>query len=446
MRLNPEFQRNIWLELTSHRLLSMPIVLGIIFLMIYLVRDSFFSKEMAATATFLFFILVVMWGSKLSSEAITSEIRDKTWDSQRMTTTNPWSMSLAKLFGSTIFTWYGGLLCIAVLTISSSHTLSTADNLQRAYILVLIGLLAQSISLDVAMVRINSRRQNKKYSATFGMLLGMSLGFILIIPFIQNNPQHWGAVNTTKWFDRDYNQLNFVACTLAFFSFWSVIGIYRLMRKELQVANTPLAWLLFLIILPGYIAGFAEDSSQNAGRLNLYLLILYFTTGLMIYFAILSESKDPVTFRRLSFQIHHGGGEKILHHIPGWLSGLLLLGLVTITIHIRDIPTANLHGPFVYLNFFAGFLFIIRDICIFLFFSFSPEPKRANTVSIVYLFLLYTVIPIIFNSLDLRSISAAFNPWSIWGFGKITIISGLIQSGIMLYLVERRWSALSGRT
>lgn len=444
MRWNPEFQRNIWLELTPHRLISMPIVLGIIFLMTYLLEDSFSegititaSQGITITATFLFFILVVMWGSKLSSEAITSEIQDKTWDNQRMTTIGPWSMSWAKLFGSTIFTWYGGLLCIAVLTISSSG-ISVTDSLQRAGIFILAGLLAQSTALYISMVQFMSRRQTWKHSTILGMLLGI----ILALPFIQYDIP---SEDTIQWFGRTYSQSSFIIFSLAFFSGWTIIGTYRLMRKELQLANTPLVWLLFLIILPGYIVGFEENSAHNMGQLNFYLLVIYFTTSLTIYLAILAEPKDPVTFRRLAFQIHHGGGRKILHHIPGWLGGLLLLGLVTLAIAIRDIPiTGPYTPPLISLNFFAGFLFIIRDICIFLFFYFSPKPKRANTVSIMYLLLLYTVIPIIFSSLGLEPISAAFSPWST--LKSITIISGLIQSAIMLYLVYHRWNALSDQT
>ncbi len=440
MKWNPEFQRNIWLELTPHRLISMPIVLGIIFLMIYLqmvyLLEEYFYQGITITATFLFFILVVMWGSKLSSEAITSEIQDKTWDNQRMTTISPWSMSWAKLFGSTIFTWYGGLLCIAVLTISSSG-ISVTDNLQRASIFILAGLLAQSTALYISMVQFMGRRQIWRHRNTLGMLLGI----ILALPFIQYDIP---SEDTIQWFGKTYNQSSFIIFTLAFLTGWTIIGIYRLMRKELQLANTPLVWLLFLIILPGYIVGFAESDADSMDQINLYLLITYFTTSLTIYLTILAEPKDPVTFRRLAFLIHHGGGRKILHHIPSWLSGLLLLGLVTLAITIRDIPIASpYNSPLISLNFFAGFLFIIRDIGIFLFFNFSIKPKRANTVSIIYLLLLYTVIPIIFLSLGLEPVSAAFNPWST--LKSITIISGLIQSAIMLYLVYYRWNALSGQ-
>ncbi len=443
MRLNPEFQRNIWLELTPHRLLGMPIVLGAIFLITHLTM-GFFSEGTASTAVFLFFILTVIWGSKLSSETVRSEIRDKTWDSQRMTTIGPWSMSWGKLLGSTIFTWYGGLLCIVVLTVSSSNTsafgsyLSVPDNLQRACILVLIGLLAQSAALYMDMIRTAGRGQTGGYSSTPGMLLGIILALIFIRHAIPLPSE-----STIEWFGQIYNQASFIIFTLVFFSGWAVIGIYRLMRRELQVANTPVVWLLFLIILPGFINGFIEESSAyGMERLDTYLLTIYFTTGLIIYFTILAEPKDPVTFRRLAFQMRHGGGKKILHHMPGWLSGLLLLGLVIIAIHIRDIPAVSLPSePFIYPGFFTIFLFIIRDICIFLFFNFSSKTKRADTVSLIYLFLLYMIIPLIFSLLEAEQLSAAFTPWNTQG--SITVISGLIQSGAMVYLAYRRWNTLS---
>ena len=44
MTRNPEFQRNLWLELTPHRLLGMPLVLGAIFLLVYLLSDRSFNN------------------------------------------------------------------------------------------------------------------------------------------------------------------------------------------------------------------------------------------------------------------------------------------------------------------------------------------------------------------------------------------------------------------
>ena len=35
MRLNPEFQRNLWLEMTVHRLIAMPLILLLVFGLIY---------------------------------------------------------------------------------------------------------------------------------------------------------------------------------------------------------------------------------------------------------------------------------------------------------------------------------------------------------------------------------------------------------------------------
>ena len=38
MRGNPEFIRNLWLEFTLHRVLVMPAIVGILFLLMYLLR------------------------------------------------------------------------------------------------------------------------------------------------------------------------------------------------------------------------------------------------------------------------------------------------------------------------------------------------------------------------------------------------------------------------
>ena len=93
MKISPEFQRNIWLELTSHRLVGMPAVLLAVFFLIYLVTGELFSDATRITAMTLYFLLALLWGTRLAGEALVNEIQDRTWDQQRMSSISPWSMS-----------------------------------------------------------------------------------------------------------------------------------------------------------------------------------------------------------------------------------------------------------------------------------------------------------------------------------------------------------------
>ena len=121
MTLNPEFQRNLWLELTPHRRVAMPVILGAVFLLVYLSSAHQFGDSTATVAAMLYFILAIVWGTRLAADSVSGEIRDHTWDLQRMSSLQPWSLSWGKLFGSTAFAWYGALLCLVVFAISLSN-------------------------------------------------------------------------------------------------------------------------------------------------------------------------------------------------------------------------------------------------------------------------------------------------------------------------------------
>ena len=69
--MNPELQRNIWLELTTRRMIAMPIILALIFTLPF---------GNATLATFLYLGLTLFWGTRQAAEAVASEVAQRTWD------------------------------------------------------------------------------------------------------------------------------------------------------------------------------------------------------------------------------------------------------------------------------------------------------------------------------------------------------------------------------
>lgn len=119
---NPEFIKNIQLQINAVKMVLMPAVLGMIFIVVYLMNaDSYKPVEyaMQVASLVLLGVIVFVWGTKMAVESLAGEFNDKTWDSQRMTAIDPWNLAWGKLFGSTLFAWYGGLFCLLVFTVSS---------------------------------------------------------------------------------------------------------------------------------------------------------------------------------------------------------------------------------------------------------------------------------------------------------------------------------------
>ena len=144
---NPEFRRNVWLELSPQRLILMPAVLGIIAVLnIYLSSDSRTENGTAHALLISFSIigalLVGAWGSFATLASINSEVAERTWDQQRLSALSPWQMAWGKLLGAGIYPWFGGLICAVIVLVSG---ITGTDNPPRVVLLLLasiLGLLA----------------------------------------------------------------------------------------------------------------------------------------------------------------------------------------------------------------------------------------------------------------------------------------------------------------
>ena len=104
--MNPELKRNLWLELSAHRL-----ILGLVVIF----AIAFAARAMLPSlALFGFVLIAVFWGARQAAAAVIEEARERTWDIQRMSSMDPWTMTWGKLLGSTSMAWYGGAICLVI--------------------------------------------------------------------------------------------------------------------------------------------------------------------------------------------------------------------------------------------------------------------------------------------------------------------------------------------
>lgn len=429
---NPEFRRNLWLELTPARLIGMPAVLTATFVLIALLAPDRERVSLTVTTVVLYNALVFLWGTRQAAEAVVIELRDRTWDGQRMSAIGPWSMTWGKLFGSAIYPWYGGLLCLAVYV-----ALTFDDPGSRTLMTVLLfltcGLLAHASALLSSMqAMIKERRYNRSQTSAF-----LVLGVLLAGPFmsIGLNP---GAY---VWMGTTFSGLGFAVLSVLAFLFWSVLGIYRLMRTELQIKSGPLAWISFVGFLALYFAGFPNDP-ESAERIFLRTLIAYIVTLLAVYLMAFSERKDPVEFRRLIASLRQREWLRMLQDLPCWGATLLpVLFTASWTVLSADAAVGFRRpgtDPATFVA--ASFLFLLRDLGLMLFFNLAQNRKRADMVFLLNLVLLYGVIPGILTAVNLDMLTVLF--WPRWDAGFWpAAAAAAAEVLLMLMLVARRWKA-----
>ena len=432
MNINPEFRRNLWLELTPSRLVGMPLVLGVLFFLAYLLDNKQYGEGVAKTALVLFGLLAFLWGTRLASEALIAEIRDHTWDNQRMSVIGPWSMTWGKLLGSTIYPWYGSLICLLVyLTSRPDLGLSLVET---AVLMVGSGLLGQAVGLLSSQQAIRKSQRYGRFQTTAFLVLGAGCAVSLL---------NWPFSESAGifWYDRYYPDDHFVLASLMVFLAWAVFGIYRLIRAELQLKSQPWAWALFVLFLMAYVAGFLGESRWADGQSlsQLRLLGAFLIAMTLAYAMVFCERKDPVAFRRLLQYLGHRKWGRALEAFPLWLSTLPFVILTCILLVSVDLTSEAIdETKHVAVPAVAMVLFMLRDFGIVLFLNLGRAPKRADMLTILFLFLLYGVIPTILTGLDLDHLTGIF--WPVPGVSvEIILPAALVQAVAMLGLVGYRW-------
>ncbi|HBT84141.1 MAG TPA: hypothetical protein DEB35_12365 [Desulfuromonas sp.] len=86
----------------------------------------------------------------------------------------------------------------------------------------------------------------------------------------------------------------------------------------------------------------------------------------------------------------------------------------------------------------AVFAFLLRDLALLLYLNLGRVPRRADMVAVLYLGLLYGVIPIIFATLDLDRLTLLF--WPRWDMAPLpTVLAPVGELGLVAWLLIRRW-------
>ena len=440
MRVNPELQRNIWLEVSPHRLIVMPLVLGLVFTAIYLTvgRSSFSVVD--SVSMVLFLSLTSFWGAKRAAESVAEEVAARTWDNQRMSVIAPWTMTWGKLLGVTIFPWYGGVICLAVwlLFASTSGELSPALLWKLPVFLSLFAIFVQALAFTtgVMMVRkgvqIGPRRSNL-------LVLFLAITFIVVFPFSTTT---WSDPdNSVLWYKSHFAALDFSIASLLLWGGWTLVGAYRVMRRELQFTNGPGVWWGFLAVLIIYVSSFAPPWHELAplaqlGEPPLRILLAFFVVLTVAYFMLLTESKDAVVLRLIAGALQRRHWQKLLENLPCWALSLPVIALLAGYL-LAQLPdsTKLLMAPWFALSLC---LFFVRDASLFVFLNIVGNKKHADTAALIYLGILYVLIPILLVNLAGKSwLLGFFLPTPAAGMAT-ALIPPILEIGLLVFLMRSR--------
>ncbi|WP_045224479.1 hypothetical protein [Methyloterricola oryzae] len=419
---NPELLRNAWLELTAHRLIATPLV---ILLLIALLASSDAEdwKRTAAPIAIAGFVLAsVLWGGRRAYDTIVEEVRAHTWDIQRMSAVSPWSMTWGKILGGNLYTWYVGTCCLA--TFMFTYDASAGGGYANwpapslCLLLVLSALFAHGAGLLSGLNAVRSGRLVKPARnlpiTVLGLLLLFWLGQVLLHQ----------ADSPVLWYGIPWPAHDFVLGSVGVFAAWSWFGAYRLMSQALAVRLLPWGSLAFVLFLTFYLCGFVDSATWSYPSRFAALGALIGSAA--TYVEAWKERRDWIAVRRFLRSWRAGSIDEALLDTPSWLvvaAFTLLMSALTGLLPDNQ-PPSSLPGMSQELfttlalspTVFA--LLMLRDIGLLYFFSLGRRPERAASTTLVYLLLLYIVLPGLLNLIGLGFLAfpAAFplQPGATW--------------------------------
>ncbi|MGZ4960599.1 MAG: hypothetical protein ACXV7J_15245 [Methylomonas sp.] len=428
MNLNPEFQRQLYLECSQARLIGIPLVLCIVFAFSYLIDDYRLGGATAKTALTLYLLITLLWGARQCAGSIIEEYRDRTWDTQRLSALGPWEMTWGKLFGSTVMVWYAGVICLAVYGLAT-------DNLAALPLLVFYGicaaLLVQSGGLLLGLLAVQ-RGQIK----TGSILILAIIGFFSFAPWLTDLSKmpaniYFPTVPITDWYGMAISGERFHRISLLLALFWCGIGNYRLMTLELGMRSLPWAWMGFCVFLMVYLGGFFPSSSYS------FSLAAFLVCSALTYIGILVERTDPMRIKRLFTYFQQQNWRRTGEELPIWWPTLMLTLPLALLLSLSEHPFRELGMRF---HFYPLpiVLLLTRDCGLYLYFGYGKNPQRAFSLSLLSAALLYFILPGMFGALGMTGVSALFFPlWADSAGGAL--FCGLLQTGFILRLLYGRW-------
>ena len=433
--MNPEFQRNLWLELPPHRLVAMPAVLMLAFFAAWMAGGS---ASFAGAAQLLIALLLIIWGGRLAAESVLNEMIGHTWDSQRMSAVTPWEMAWGKLAGSTAFMWYGSLWCFVAFIFSPHGHLITVIRLMLA------GAEAQGLALVLSMMLIRGEPANLRFQVTVAQTLTVTA----ILPFlfftVINRPE------TVHWYGSAVSADLFITLSQLLFIGWTVLGVYQLMRGQLQYPTRSVSWLLFVAFAVIYLAGFdhflrytANVGMPTAAVTRLY--IAYCAAIALTYLCALVEPKSPARMMRWLSLL---GDRRVLHGArvsPTWIAtlGVAVVAAVVTVINIIGLNGAGAPLPAGPLSLIVAILmFALRDLAAFHYLVLSSHAGGRGSLAIAaYLLGAYFLLPVLMSAIGLEFLLPMVMP-VVGAPPLLAVVPSTLWAIVAFVVVRQRWAAL----
>ena len=397
--MNPELQRNLWLDATPRKLALAAAAVAGVFVAVWLLDRGRHAYAITLAGAVVFFAAALVWAPRAARASVTDEVRGGSWDFQRLCALTPWEMTWGKLAGSTARAWIAAVLGLALAALQLASTSSIRHAAFWTLVALGLGVTLQASGLATGLIDVRRARANgRPLSGRAPGLLLLVLGLLSLLALVWARTRVSHALGRLEfsasagapaapifWFGRPFAPLPFAAVSLFAMAAWAVIWAWRLMRLELQFTNAPWAWAGFLAFAGLYAFGF-DPPIEAAAPISSRLAAASAVWAAMAYVAAFAEPADRVRARQFAAALRGGRPSRLLSHLPltALPSALALLGGLVVAI----LAAKSDDGPAA-VTVLAALAFFARDLGVIAWRRFAGRGRRGDGGVLLFLLALY---------------------------------------------------------
>ena len=442
MKLNPELRRYAWLELSLHRLVVVPLVIAALATLMLLGATKP-AEPLAFTALGLFMLATVVWGSLRTIASVTEEVRERTWDFQRMAAVPPLQLALGKMLGAPLLYWYIGFWALLVYGVAGTAA-GLADVPLNILLSVTLALLlhALGVSLSALLARAGTVRHAGRWGGLLLLILAMHLVPASLV-LLNTGDRDFAGIGW--WLLGPMGMRPFLLLSLLLFAGWAVLGAWRAMARELREPAWWWAWPAFAAFTGVWLLGIRLPATVfHAGRLEEALGLAALVLVAAGYLGLLLDPYDPVRRARLA-RLRADPATPWHGRWPHWLlHGALGLGIGAVAVGcaaLRDpaSPTAGLrYGLLAPMSLAAAVMFL-RDATIVTCFTLAARTRRPVGMAAFYLVLASTLLPGLLGAMGLDGFITLVQPFIAWSIHPLLPAAGFAAHLVVALGVLMRW-------
>ena len=461
---NPEFRRYVWLELSRHRLIAVPLLVGVIVLVV-LASSETASEILAYGALGFYSLVTICYGAMRALGSVSEELQDRTWDFQRMSALSPWTLAMGKLLGAPIFAWYMGAWLFLVFVVSALAMPEGFKDLGAVIVCALAGTLllhALAFAAGAAQSRLGMGSRARRASVWISFIALANILPVLFASFFSRHSESGAEGEAVVRFFSvlQISVVGLIALSTVVFCVWALLAAWRMMARELRESPWWWVWPAFALFTGVWLWGIQAEGSP---RLPLQFIFIA-ATFIMVFAAYTGLLLDPLTtvaktrFARLRQSAQPVSWDKKL---PQWLihvavaAGFAVLCVVlegaifastsykAYNLNSENYPTAlTVALPLV--------LMFVRDAAIVTCFTLSSRVKRPLAMAIFYIALLDFLVPFLFVPLNLTRIAHFLSPLfsvtaGLWQPAVFMAIHAAIALGVLAMMHGKQHQTVSNQ-